>query len=105
MGDDLRRGAFVDAHHVVERDHGAGVGANIEVANVARLAAEWLRRLHVNAIGTIVEIEIVDVGRAHVNLQRVGDLLHGHLQAERLGAVDVDHELRIVGGEGAEESA
>ncbi len=91
--------AFADVHHVVERDHVAGVGAHVEVANVARLAAEGLVSLHVDAIGAIVEVEVVDVGRTHVHLQCVGDLLDGHLQAARLCAVDVHHELRVVGGE------
>src|SRR5208337_959877 len=100
---DLRGRAFADAHDVIERDHGAGVGANVQIADVARLAAERLCCLDVNAIGAVVEVKIVDVGRAQVNLQRVGNLLHGHLQAERLAAVDVDHELRIVGRERTEE--
>ena len=105
MGDHLRRRRLGDAHHVVERDHLLVVGAHVELANVARLAAEALVGLHVHAIGAIVEIEIVHVRRAQVDLQRVGDLLDGHLQAARLGAIDVHDELRIVGGEGAEQAA
>ena len=67
--------------------------------------AELLVGLHVHAIGAIVEIEIVDVGRAHVNLQRVVICWSGTLQAARFLAVDLDHELRIVGGERAEQTA
>ncbi len=81
------------------------VGAHIELADVARLAAEVLVGLHVHAISAVVEVEIVDIGRTHVDLQRVGDLLDRHLQAARLGAIDLHHELRIVGGEGAEQPA
>ena len=79
--------------------------ADIELPDVARLAAERLVGLNVDAIGAIVEIEIVDVRRAHVDLQGVADLLDGYLQAARLGPIDVHHELRIVGGEGAEQAA
>ena len=105
VGDDLRRGRLRNAHHVVQRDHLVRIGAHIELLDVAGLAAEALVGLHVNAIGAIVEIEVVDVRRAHVHLQRVADLLDGHLQAAGLGAIDVHHELRIVGREGAEQAA
>ncbi len=95
-----------DADDVVQRNHlVVAVGAHVELADVARAAAETLVSLHVNAIGAAVEVEVVDVGRTHVDLQRVGDLLDRHLQAARLRAIDLYHELRIVGGERAEQAA
>ena len=69
MADHLRRGRLGDGDHVVERHHGRRVGAHVELANVARLAAELLVGLHVNAVGAVVEVEVVHVGRAHVDLQ------------------------------------
>ena len=65
-------------------------------------AAVLLVGLHIDAVGTIVEIEIVHVLRAHVDLERRRDLRERHAEALGLFAVDVHHELRIAGAEGGE---
>ena len=85
---------------VVERDHLAGVGADVVLAEVVRVAAELLVGLHVDAVGTVVEVEVVDVAGAHEGAQGGGDLAEGDAHGLGLLAVDGDQELRIVGGEG-----
>ena len=60
--------------------------------------------MDVHAVGTVVEVEVVNVHRTHVDLQRVGDLAERHLQALGFFAVDVNDVLRIVSGEAAEEA-
>ena len=66
------------------------------------MGAELLVGLHVDAIGAVIEIEIVDVRRTHVNAERVGDLAERNVQALGLFAIDGDDKLRIVRGVGGE---
>ena len=47
------------------------VGAHVELPQIAGLGAELLVRLHVDPVGAVVEVEVVHVGRAHVDLQGV----------------------------------
>ncbi len=81
------------------------LGAHVELRDVLRLRAELAVGLHVHAVAAVVEVEVVHVGRAHEDLQGVGDLAERHLQPLRLLAVDRHQELGIVGGEAAEEAA
>src|SRR5208283_63847 len=60
--------------------------------------------LHINPIRTVIEIEIVDVGGAHVDAEGVGDLAERDVQAFGFFAIDGDDKLRIAGGVGGEES-
>ena len=80
------------------------VGAGVELAQVLGVRAVLLVGLHVDAVGAVVEVEVVHVGRAQEDLQRVGDLAQRQVEAARLVAVDVDHELRVVGAEAREEA-
>src|SRR5271156_5834685 len=68
------------------------------------MRAELFVSLDVDAIGTIIEIKIVDIGRTHVDAEGVGDLAERDVQALGLFAVDGDDVLRIVRGVSAEES-
>ena len=79
------------------RNHASAIGAHIEIANVSGLAAELLVSLHIYPVCAVVEIEVVHIGRSHINLQGVGNLLQLDLHAARLFAVDGHHELRIIG--------
>ena len=102
MTDDLRRGRLAHDNQIVERDHGAGIGADIVLADVLGVGAELFVGLHIHTIGTVIEIEIVDVGRAHVDAESVGDLTERDVQALGFFAIDGDDILRIacrVGGE------
>ncbi len=59
---------------VVERDHLAGVGTDVELAEILRAATELLVGLNVDAIGAVVEVEVVDVAGAHEGAEGCGDL-------------------------------
>ena len=103
VADDLGRHRLARAHHAVEGHHGAVRGAGVELAQVLGVGAVLLVGLHVHAVGAVVEVEVVHVGRAQEHLERVRDLAQRQVQAARLVAVDVDHELRVVGAEAREE--
>ena len=85
-----------DGDEIAERNHGAGIGAHVILADILRMRAELFVGLDVDAIGAVVEIEIVDVGRTHVDAERVGDLAERDVEALGLFAVDGDDVLRIV---------
>ena len=62
----------------------------------SRKRAIGLRR---HAIGAAEHVEVVDVGRAHVDPQRLEDVGHRHAQHLRLDAIDIDEDLRRAGRE------
>ena len=99
MADDLRRRRLAQRARRFERHHLPVGGARVQLAQVRRAGAEALVGLHVDAVGAVVEVEIVDVRRAEEHLQRVGDLAQRQAQAARLVAIDFDDELRVVGAE------
>ena len=51
-----------------------------------------------HAVRAVVEVEIVDIRRAHVNAQSVRDLLQRHVQALGFLAINRDQKLRIARG-------
>ena len=102
MANDLRRGRRRHLYQILQRDHGAAIGAHIEAANVAGLRAIALVGLHVYAVRAVVEIEVVDVTGAHVNFQRVSDLVQRNIKALGFFAVNAHHKLRVIGGKAAE---
>ena len=57
------------------------------------IEAKRARRLHGHLVGAAEEIEVVDVARAKINLQRLEDALHRHVEHLRFGAVDVEEVL------------
>jgi hypothetical protein len=102
VADDLRGHRLARAHHAVEGHHRAVRGAGVELAQVLGVGPVLLVRLHVDAVGPVVEVEIVHVGRAQEHGERVRDLAEGQVEAARLVAVDLDHELRVVRAEARE---
>ena len=60
-------------------------------------------RLRGDAEGAAEQIEVVDVGRADEDLQRVEHVLHVDAEELRLGAVDVEIDLRRRGLEQGED--
>ena len=50
-------------------------------------------------IGAAEQVEVVDIGRAEVGLDRIGDVLDGNAELLRLDLIDVDEDLRRVRGE------
>src|SRR5208283_13372 len=105
VADVLRSGALVDGQQVFERYHGAAVGADVVLLHVLRVRAKLLVGLHVDAVGAVIEIKIVDVGRAHEHAERVDDLAERDVKTLRLLAVDGDDKLGIVGGVGGEQAS
>ena len=98
--DDLRPGGLADGDEVVERDHLVGVGADVVLAQIAGVAAELLIGLHVDAVGTVVEVEVVDVARAHEGAEGRGDLAEsGTPMALAFWRSMVTCSCGIVGGE------
>ena len=68
----------------------------------SRSMTEVLVGLGADLIHAPEEVEIVDVGRAEIDLQRVEHVRQRHVQHARLGAVDLEVDLRRVGAEGRE---
>ena len=88
-----------------ERYHLAVARACVELRQVLGARTELLVRLDVDAVGAVVELEIVHVGRAQERLHRGRDLAQRHAGAQRPLPIDADHELRIVRGERREDAA
>ena len=62
------------------------------------------QRLRGDAEGSAEQVEVVDVGRADIDLQRVEHVLDVDAEQLRLGAVDVEINLRRRGFEQRERS-
>src|SRR6266849_5760590 len=105
MDDDLWSGGLGDSDQILQRNHCATIGAYIVLLDVLGLGAELFVGLHVNAVGAVVEIEIVHVGRAHVYAQRICDLLQRNVQALGLFPVNRDQELGVARGIAAEQAS
>ena len=104
MADHLRRRRLAQPHDGIERHHLAASASARRAARDRRIGAKALIGLHVDAIGAVVEIEVVDVLRAEEHLQGVGDLAHRQSKTARPVAIDVDDELRIVGAKRREQA-
>ncbi len=103
--DDRRAGALRNRGQVIQRDHLAGVGADIEVMQILCRHAEGLIGLHEDAISTVVVVEVVDVLRTHKDAEGGGDLRERNIEGLGLFAVDGDQHLRVIGGEGCLQAA
>jgi hypothetical protein len=95
VADDLRRCDLRDCGQVLERNHRACIRAHIVLLQIFGLRTKLLVGLDVDAVRTIVEIEIVNLRRTHVYAESVRDLLQRYVQALGLLAIDGDQELRI----------
>ena len=72
-------------------------GAHLETLDVADARPELLVGLHHDAPGSSKEIEVVDVGRAQVGLQRVEDRLQRDVESLGLLPIHIDVDLGHVG--------
>ena len=100
MVDDLRRGRLAHRHDVARAAPSARRACARSSARCrCGLRAELLIGLDVDAVRAVVEVEVVDVRRPQQDLHRVGDVAERMPRLLRLLAIDVDDELRIVGGE------
>jgi hypothetical protein len=77
-----------------QRDHLALGISHVEAPDVLGLGARPLVGLHEDAVDAPVLVEVVDVERAQVDLQRRGDVGDRDAEGLGLGAVDVHVELR-----------
>ena len=62
VADDLGGGGLANREQILKRNHGAGIGADVVLLDVLRPRAKLFVGLHVHAIGTVVEVEVVNVG-------------------------------------------
>ncbi len=99
MIDDLGAGDLGDGDEVIERDELVGGGADVVLAQILRGAAVLLVGLDVDAVGAVVEVEVVDVAGAHEGSEGRGDLTERNTEGFGLLTIDDDVELGIVGGE------
>ncbi len=93
---DLRLAEHADRHHR------AALRARVDVEDVVDLVPVRLVGLQIDLPDAAEQIELVDVEAADGRLQRVEHVRHGDAEHLRLVAVDVEIELRRVGGEGRE---
>src|SRR6266404_421888 len=96
------------ARHVDNRAQGyhlAGRVAGLERHDVIELTAERGIRLRDDLVGAAETVEVVDVERAEVHLQRLEHVREPHVLALGLDAIDVDVELRHVDLVGAERAS
>ena len=98
-------GDIAEIDEVGERHHLPGLVAHADARDVLGLHAEAGIGLRRDAERAPEHVEVVDVGRAEVDAQRLEDRLQRHVQHLRLVAIDVDVELRRAGREGGEHVA
>ena len=75
---------------------GIGVGGRNDGAQTRQIGGLFPERqvgLRGDVIGAAENIEVVDIGRAEISLDRVGHALDRHAELLRLDAVDVDEDL------------
>jgi hypothetical protein len=103
MADDLRRGGVAQRDQVVERNHLVGGGAHIELTDIFCSLAKVLIGLNVDPVRAVVEVEVVDVDRSHVDLQGIGDLCERDAEGLCFFTIDLDGQLRIARRKAGEE--
>ena len=93
-GDTVGTGDVLEGRDGADRHHLAAHAARLEVLDVAQGEAIGIVGLHGHAVGAAEDVEVVDVGRAHVGRQRLEDARDRHAELLGLGAVDVGEDLR-----------
>src|SRR5260370_632074 len=81
VADHLGRSGLLHRDQIFEWNHHSLSRAHVILTDVPRLRTELLVRLDVNAIGAVVEVEVVHIDRAHVNLQGISNLVQRNLKA------------------------
>src|SRR6201993_3797726 len=104
MVDHLRSRSLLQGNNIREWHQSTRIRAYIILPQIARRHTERLIGLHVHAIGTIVEVEIVHVLRSHVDAKRLRYLADGDAHRLRFCTIDLNQLLRIVGRETGEQS-
>ena len=105
--DDVRTERLLDRDQRTEGDHLSGGVARLERKNVVHLRTERRIRLRHHTVSTAKSVEVIDIHRAQVDLQRLEHVGHLHALALGLEAIDVDVELRnvdLIAGEDTRET-
>src|SRR5690606_6496012 len=99
-----RAGDIADLDQRAERHQLAAGGAHLQLQYVLAVDAELLVGLRLHLVDAAEGVEIVDVGSAEIDRQRLEDLRDLDVQHTRLVAVDRQEELRARCGEGGEDA-
>ncbi|MNX87662.1 hypothetical protein D3C86_1195940 [compost metagenome] len=87
-----------------KRDHLTRCGANLQAADIFRMGAELRIRLHTHAVCPPEGVEVVDIERTQIDLQRLEDVADRNAQLLGLGAIEIGEELRHVDLEAGEDA-
>ncbi len=87
-----------------KRDHLTGGRAYLQAADIFGMGAELRICLHTHAVCPPEGVEVVDIKRAQIDLQRLEDVADRNTQLLGLGAVEIGEELRHVDLEAGEDA-
>ncbi|MNI20430.1 hypothetical protein D3C73_739120 [compost metagenome] len=87
---------MIHLHQGRQGDHLARERTHLQSADIIGMAAIAGICLHPHRVGTPELVEIVDIKRAKVDLQRAEDIGHLHPELMGTGTVDVGKELRHI---------
>src|SRR5262249_33667455 len=87
-------------HYLAHRYHLATGAAHIEPFEILRRLAEFGFRLHDDAEGTPVQVEVVDIETAKVRLQGVKGIRNGHPEDLATLAIQIEPQLWLIDGKG-----
>ena len=94
-----RTGHFLNRHERANRDHHAAIVLHLQPLEIVGLAAEIAAGLHVDLPRPAEAVEIVDVQRAEIDLQRIDDFGDVHTVRLCRDAVDLQEQPGRIGPE------
>ena len=95
----MRTDNFLHTHQSANGNHLALVVAYVEGSNVLRFNPELVIGLDLDLPGTPELVEVIDISRTEIGLQRIEYLAQRNAQFFGLGAVDFSEKLWKVKGE------
>ncbi|MCY1177910.1 hypothetical protein D9M73_182360 [compost metagenome] len=90
---------FADLHQGRQGNQLAALALHVVAAEPAGIVAILPLDLGDHLVAAAVDGEAVDLALAEQGGQGDAEVLHGHAHLRRLGAVDVDHQFRLVEGQ------
>ena len=94
--DFVRPGGLFDLNQGAQRHHFAGRIARFQFQNIPCFTPEWRIGLGRDLIGASKQIEVIDVKRSEINLQRVEKLAQRDAHRLCFGPINVHRKLRDV---------